>query len=234
MNIDTVSRDEWLQARLELLDQEKELTKLRDKTSATRRNLPRVKVDRNYVFKTNQGEKSLADLFDTKSQLIIYHFMYGDDWEEGCKSCSFWADNFNGIDVHLAHRDVNFIVMSRTELPTLNAFKKRMGWSFEWVSSLGCDFNRDFDVSFDAEDFENETATYNYRPFTYPMNEHAGVSVFQKDLDGSVYHTYSTYSRGLDILNGAYNYLDLVPKGRDEAQFEYGMEWLRHHDKYSD
>ena len=233
MNNQTVSREKWLSARLELLDQEKELTRLRDQISASRRKLPRVKIEQDYVFHTNQGEKSLADLFGAKSQLIIYHFMYGNDWEEGCKSCSFWADNFEGIDIHLANRDVSFIAMSRAELKTLNAFKKRMGWSFEWVSSLGSDFNRDFDVSFDAEDFENESATYNYRPFTYPMNEHAGVSVFQKDPDGSVYHTYSAYSRGLDILNGAYNYLDLVPKGRDEAQFEYGMEWLRHHDKYS-
>lgn len=234
MNISTVSRDKWLEARLELLDQEKELTRLRDKVSETRRKLPRVKIEQDYVFTTNQGEKSLADLFGSKSQLIIYHFMYGNDWEEGCKSCSFWADNFEGIDVHLANRDVSFIAMSRAELKTLNTFKKRMGWSFEWVSSLRSDFNRDFDVSFDPADFENETATYNYRPFTYPMNEHAGVSVFQKDTDGSVYHTYSTYSRGLDILNGAYHYLDLVPKGRDETQFEYGMEWLKHHDKYSD
>lgn len=232
MSHKSVSKSEWLEARKSLLLQEKEFNKQRDLLSAARRELPWLRIEKNYIFHTNDGDKTFIDLFDSRSQLMIYHFMYGDDWDEGCKSCSFWADNFNGIDIHLAHRDITFIAMSRAELKTLNAFKKRMDWNFNWVSSSSTDFNRDFDVSFDPEDFETGNATYNYKPFTHPMNEHAGVSVFIKDDQQNVFHTYSTYSRGLDILNGAYNYIDLAPKGRDEQNFEYGMEWLRHHDRY--
>lgn len=234
MEKNIASREEWLDARLALLEKEKELTRQKDAISAARRQMPMVKIDKDYLFETNSGKKSLGELFGDKNQLMIYHFMLGDDWEEGCKSCSFWADNFNGIDTHLAARDIEFIAMSRANISKINAFKQRMGWTFEWISSSPSDFNKDFDVSFDPEDFADGTATYNYRPFTYEMSEHAGVSVFFKDNSDTIYHTYSTYSRGLDILNGAYNYIDLAPKGRDEADLEYGMAWLRHHDRYED
>lgn len=225
-----VSQDEWLAARKALLQREKEFTHARDALSAARRALPWVKVEKAYVFDGPDGKETLAELFAGRSQLVVYHFMLGPDWDEGCKSCSFWADNYNGIDVHLAHRDVTLIAVSRAPLAKIEAFKKRMGWSFKWVSSFGNDFNRDFHVSFTPEELKGDVY-YNYEMGRFPADEAPGVSVFAREGD-AVYHTYSCYARGLDILNGAYNILDLVPKGRDEGG--QNMAWLRHHDRYED
>lgn len=225
-----VSQKEWLMAREKLLIKEKEFTHLRDQLSKQRRALPWVQIDKDYSFEGSNGTQSLADLFQDKSQLIIYHFMLGPNWEEGCPSCSFWADNFNGIDTHLAHRDISFLAISRASYKNIVAYKERMGWDFNWVSSLNSDFNYDFDVSFLLE--ENKEITYNYRRQPYFMDELPGISVFFKNEAEEIFHTYSTYSRGLDILNGAYNYIDLSPKGRDENG--EGMKWLRRHDQYED
>ena len=225
-----VSEKEWIKARKELLVKEKEFTKLRDQLSTDRRALPWVKVEKDYIFEDENGKKNLGDLFNGKSQLLIYHFMFGPDWEQGCKSCSFWADNFNGIDIHLAHRDISFLAVSRKNLKKLEEYKKRMGWSFKWVSSIDTDFNYDFNVSFSEKQKENNKINYNYLEQPYFIDELQGVSVFFKDDLGEIYHTYSAYSRGVDILNGAYNYIDLTPKGRDEGNGI--MKWLRHHDRY--
>lgn len=227
-----ISSDQWLVARKELLAKEKEFTRLRDELSRARRALPWEKVEKEYVFDGPNGKETLADLFDGRSQLIIYHFMYGPDWEEGCPSCSFWADNFNGIDIHLAHRDITLIAVSRATLETLDAYRKRMGWNFKWVSSLGTDFNFDFNVSFAPDEIEKGEMTYNYRKAEFPSDEAPGVSVFFRNVQGEVFHTYSCFSRGLDILNGAYNYMDLAPKGRDEDDLAYSMSWLRRRDQY--
>lgn len=229
-----VSREEWLVARKEHLAKEKEFTRLRDQLSQERRELPWVKVEKDYLFNTADGEQSLSDLFNGKSQLIVYHFMYGQGWEEGCPSCSFWADNFNGIDTHLKHRDINLIAVSSAPLNTLNAYKERMGWSFEWVSSNGSDFNRDYHVSFTSEEMNEGEMYYNYRIGKFPSEEAPGISVFYRSRDGDVFHTYSCYARGLDMLNGAYHYMDLVPKGRDEDDLPYTMAWLQRHDQYED
>jgi predicted dithiol-disulfide oxidoreductase (DUF899 family) len=226
-----VSREEWLEDRKALLAEEKEFTRLRDAMTRKVRELPWVTLEKKYWFEGPKGKESLEDLFGGRSQLIVYHFMMGPDWEEGCKSCSFWADNFDGIPIHLAHRDVSFAAVSRAPFDAIERFRKRMGWSFYWVSSLGSDFNFDFGVSFSPGDIEAGKAIYNYRPTSDIEEEMPGVSVFYKDT-GAVYHTYSAYSRGIDFLNGAYNYLDLVPKGRDEDELEYTMSWLRHHDRY--
>ncbi|MCW8956578.1 MAG: DUF899 domain-containing protein, partial [Gammaproteobacteria bacterium] len=222
-----VSQEQWLVSRKELLVKEKEFTRLRDQLSQHRRSLPWVKLDNKYIFDGADGQQSLSDLFADKSQLIIYHFMLGPDWEEGCPSCSFWADNFEGIDIHLAHRDISFMAVSRAEYTKIEAYKKRMGWSFKWVSSLHSDFNYDFFVSFTPEENARNEIFYNYQKQPYFVDELAGISVFYKDDQGDIFHTYSTYARGLDLLNGAYNYIDLSPKGRDE---ESGMSWLRRHD----
>ncbi len=225
-----VSQEQWLKARKELLVKEKEFTHLRDQLSAQRRALPWVKIDKTYHFSTADGEQNLADLFDDKNQLIIYHFMLGPDWEEGCTSCSFWADNFEGIDIHLAHRDISFLAVSSAGYEKIAAYKQRMGWRFKWVSSLNSDFNNDLGVSFTAEEKEANEITYNYLTQPYFIDEMPGVSVFFKNTQNEIFHTYSTYSRGLDILNGTYNYIDLTPKGRDE---EDGiMNWLSRHDQY--
>src|SRR5213593_2375088 len=226
-----VSREEWLVARKEHLAKEKELTRLRDQLSRERRNLPWVRLDKKYVFDGPKGKESLSDLFEGRSQLVVYHFMFHPSWEEGCKSCSFWADNFNGIIVHLNHRDVTTVAISKAPLAKLEAFKKRMGWSFKWVSSFDTDFNRDYQVSFTPEEIEKGAMYYNYGMNKFPMEEAPGVSVFYQDKDDSIFHTYSCYARGLDMLNGAYHYLDFVPKGRDEDSLSYHMAWLRHHDK---
>lgn len=227
-----VPHDQWIAARLDLLKKEKELTRLRDELSRERRALPWEKVEKHYEFDSPAGKKTLAELFDGRSQLLVYHFMFDPDWEEGCKSCSFWADNFNGIPIHLNHRDVTFAAVSRAPLAKLDAYKKRMGWSFPWVSSHGSDFNFDYQVSFTPEQIAAGEATYNYRVVPNTMSELVGISVFYKNNDGEVFHTYSCYSRGVDMLNGAYHYLDLVPKGRDEDDFAFSMEWLRRHDQY--
>lgn len=229
-----MSREEWIATRVQHLAREKEFTRLRDQLSQERRELPWVKVDKAYVFEGPNGKESLADLFQGRSQLIVQHFMFDPSWDEGCKSCSFWTDNFNGIDVHLNHRDVTFVLVSRAPLATLQAYQKRMGWSIKWVSSLYTDFNRDYHVTATPQEIETKQAYYNYALGSFPVPERPGISVFYKDTDGAIYHTYSCYSRGLDMLNGAYHLLDLVPKGRDEKGLTYPMEWLRHHDRYED
>ncbi|HEY1372901.1 MAG TPA: thioredoxin family protein [Candidatus Binatia bacterium] len=229
-----VSHEEWLAARKEHLRREKEFTRLRDQLSRERRELPWERVGKNYVFDGPSGRETLSDLFAGKSQLVIYHFMFGPDWSEGCKSCSFWADNFERIDVHLKHRDVTLIAVSHAPFEKLDAYKKRMGWSFKWVSAFGSDFNRDHNVSFTPEEMKKGAVYHNYTLHSHPSDEAAGISVFYKDAGGNIFHTYSCYSRGLDMLNGAYHYLDLVPKGRDEEGLAYHMEWLRHRDKYED
>ncbi len=226
-----VSREEWTSARKALLAKEKEFTRARDRLSAERRTLPWVKVDKAYVFDTPQGKKTLAELFDGRSQLIVYHFMLGPEWDEGCPSCSFLADHFDGANIHLAQRDVTFIAISRAPLAEIEAFKRRMGWHFPWVSSFGNDFNFDYHVSF-AEDQVGKDGDYNYEQQEIVSDEMPGASVFYKDADGTVFHTYSAYARGLDILLGAYNFLDLTPKGRNEAELPWTMAWVRHHDKY--
>jgi predicted dithiol-disulfide oxidoreductase (DUF899 family) len=227
-----VSEAEWLVARKDLLTREKEFTRQRDALSAARRQLPMVKVEKAYVFDTPEGKETLADLFGGRSQLIVYHFMFGPDWEEGCKSCSYLADHFDGANWHLPHRDVSFVAVSRAPLSKLEAYKKRMGWRFKWVSSEGNDFNFDYHVSFAADDERDNKAYYNYRTGEFRMDELPGLSVFYKDENGEIFHTYSAYARGLDILVGAYNFLDLVPKGRHENP-ESTMDWVRRHDQYS-
>ena len=227
-----VSRDEWLAARKALLAKEKAFTKERDALSQERRRLPWVKADKTYVFEGPAGKETLADLFAGRNQLLVYHFMFGPDWKEGCPSCSFWADNYNGAVVHLSHRDVSLVVISRAPLEKLESYRKRMGWSFKWVSSYGNDFNRDYHVSFTPE--EQQTAVYNYKAGGFGSSEAPGVSVLIKGADGQIFHTYSCYARGLDMLNGAYHLLDLVPKGRDEQGLSYPMAWVRRHDQYED
>jgi predicted dithiol-disulfide oxidoreductase (DUF899 family) len=231
-NHKVISREEWLDARRELLAKEKEFTRLRDQLSQARRELPWVKIEKDYLFEGPNGKETLSDLFEGRSQLIIYHFMYGPDWEEGCPSCSFWADNFNGTGIHLSHRDITLIAVSRAPLDQLEAYKNRMGWSFKWVSSLGSDFNYDYQVSFTPDQLEKGKMIYNYRPGGFSGEEAPGISIFYKNEQGEVFHTYSCYSRGLDMLNGAYHYMDLAPKGRDEDDLPYTMAWLRRHDQY--
>jgi predicted dithiol-disulfide oxidoreductase (DUF899 family) len=229
-----VSPQEWLSARTAFLAKEKEFTRLRDELSRQRRALPWVKVDKHYVFDGPSGKKTLAELFENRSQLIVYHFMFPPEWDEGCPHCSFWADNFNGIDVHLNHRDVTFVAISRAELAKIESFKKRMGWSFKWLSSFASDFNFDYQASFTPEDVRNKSAFFNYAQRDVGLPDREGCSVFYQDEGGTVFHTYSCYARGIDMLNGAYHYLDLVPKGRDEARLESNQAWVRHHDRYED
>ncbi len=228
-----VSREEWLSARRELLQREKTFTRQRDALSQARRELPWVKIDEEYVFETDTGWATLVELFGDCSQLIVYHFMYGPEWDDGCPSCSFWADNFNNIPIHLKHRDITFLAISRAPLATLQAYKKRMRWTFDWVSSFESDFNRDFQVSFSAGELQGEVE-YNYAKTRFPADEAPGISVFCKNSNGEVFHTYSCYARGLDMLNGAYHYMDLAPSGRDEGDLEWTMAWLRRNDQYRD
>lgn len=231
--IKTGSREEWLSARKTLLEKEKAHTMQKDALSEERRALPWVKIDENYVFETETGEASLSDLFGAQSQLIVYHFMFGPEWIEGCKSCSFWADSFNGLEPHLNGRDIAFVAISRAPMSLLLPFKKRMGWNFTWVSSHANRFNADFDVSFGSDHKPENPVTYNFKEKTfYPMDEAHGTSVFAKDEAGSLYHTYSTYGRGLDVTNAAYSYIDMVPMGRNEPPAGNPMEWVRHHDAY--
>lgn len=233
-NHNIVSLEQWLSARKELLEKEKELTRLRDQLSVERRQLPWVRVEKQYVFDGPAGKESLADLFNGRSQLIVYHFMFGPGWEEGCKSCSFVSDHFDGMTPHLNARDVSMVVVSRAPLKELQAFKKRMGWRFKWVSSHGSDFNYDYDVSFTEDERARGKVYYNYGLQEFPSEEAPGISVFYKDEAGNIFHTYSSYERGLDMLMGTYNYLDLVPKGRDEDDLTFTMAWVRHHDRYGD
>ena len=224
------SKDEWLAARKKLLAKEKELTHLRDALSAERRAVPWLRVEKQYLFDTPTGRKSLADLFEGRSQLAMYHFMFAPEWDEGCKSCSFWAESFDLIPIHLAHRDVTFLAVSRAPLEKLQAYARRFGWTFPWGSSAPSDFNYDFNVSFRPEELESRKASYNYEPAQYLRSDLPGVSVFARDRGGAVFHTYSSYARGIDALNVAYQYLDLVPKGRDES--DEAMNWLRRRDEY--
>jgi len=225
-----VSPNEWLTARLQLLEKEKAFTRARDELSRERRALPWEAVEKNYVFETAAGPQTLAQLFGARSQLIVYHLMFGPDWEAPCKSCCFWADNFNGIVAHLAQRDVTMLAVSRAPLAKLDAFKRRLGWSFKWVSSDDSDFNFDYDVSFRPE--QADSARYNYQPKTNSMSDLVGISVFYRQLDGRIFHTYSCYARGVDMLNTAYHYLDLAPKGRDEEGLSYDQAWVNYRDRY--
>jgi predicted dithiol-disulfide oxidoreductase (DUF899 family) len=226
------SPEDALAARLELLREEKELLRLQDKLAAKRRALPWVKIEKDYVFEGPAGRVRLADLFQGRSQLVIQHFMLGPGWEQGCKSCSFMMDHFNAAAVHLPARDVAFAAVSHAPLAEILPFKKRMGWTVNWVSARDTDFNRDFHVSFTPEEMAAGDVYYNYGMRPFPQEEAPGVSVFARGADGAIYHTYSTYGRGVEFIMGAYHILDLVPKGRDEEQLEYGMEWVRHHDRY--
>jgi len=227
-----VSRDEWIEARKQFLVREKEFTRLRDQLSRERRELPWERVEKSYVFEGPGGKETLAQLFEGRSQLIVYHFMFGPDWDAGCPHCLFWADNFNGIIVHLNHRDVTMVAISRAPLAKLEAYRRRMGWTFKWLSSFDTDFNHDYYVAFTPEEVTKERAFYNYAWGKPPASESVGISVFHKDADGNVFHTYSCYARGVDMLNGAYHYLDLVPKGRDEAGQRNPQFWVRRHDEY--
>lgn len=229
----TVSQEEWLVARKELLKEEKELTRLRDQLSAKQRALPWVKVEKQYLFDGPEGKGALGDLFEGRSQLIIYHFMFAPDWEEGCPICTAAAGHIDSSFIHLAQRDVTLIAISRAPMAKIQAFKKRMGWNFNWGSSYGSDFNFDYGVSFTKDDQAKGTMNYNYGTEPYRGEEVHGLSVFHKNETGDVFHTYSSYARGPEALLGFYHYLDLVPKGRDEDAFPFTMMWLRHEDKYA-
>lgn len=228
-----VSRTEWLAVRKDLLAKEKALTRARDALSAERRQLPWVKVEKEYVFNTPEGNEELADLFDGRSQLIVYHFMWRGELGEGCVGCSFLSDHIDGADLHLSHHDVTFVAISRAPLSDLEAYKKRMGWRFKWVSSHGSNFNFDYHVSLTEEDLAKGEVYYNYEVIPASIEELSGISVFYKDENGDIFHTYSSYGRGNEEVLGAYMYLDLTPKGRNENGPNHNMtDWVRHHDRY--
>jgi predicted dithiol-disulfide oxidoreductase (DUF899 family) len=227
-----VSRDRWIAERQALLEREKELTHLRDQIARERRALPWVRIEKNYVFDTPEGGRTLAELFEGRRQLLVQHFMFAPGWEQGCPSCSFMADHTDGMNVHLAHRDVTFVAVSRATLAEIEGFRRRMGWQFKWVSSHDSDFNYDFGVSFTPEEKAKGEVSYNYAITRYQGEEMPGISVFYKDETGDVFHTYSTYGRGVEVMMGTYNLLDLMPKGRDERDVPYTMAWVRHHDRY--
>jgi predicted dithiol-disulfide oxidoreductase (DUF899 family) len=228
-NHTVVSQEQWLTERKKLLAREKELTRLRDQVAGERRALPWVRIDKVYSFDTPAGLRTLADLFEGRRQLLVQHFMLGPGWEEGCPSCSFMADHTDGTTVHLAHRDVTFVAISRAPLAEIERFRRRMGWKFKWVSSFGGDFNHDFHVSFASQDPKGQVY-YNYGMQPFECEELPGISVFYKDDAGAVFHTYSAYRRGVEAMMGTYTLLDLTPKGRDER--EGAMHWVRHHDRY--
>lgn len=227
-----VSREEWTEARVTLLGEEKAFSKARDALAEKRRSLPWVKVSGEYVFETNSGRKSLSDLFSGSSQLAVYHFMFTPEWDEGCPACGFWADTYNQAHEHLTARDIAFAVASRAPLEKLNAYRDRFGWDFNWVSTVGDTFNRDFGVTLDAEAVDQGRAVYNYKETKFPGTEAPGLSVFAKDEKGTIYHTYSTYGRGLEEFNGIYHLMDMTPKGRNEGQLDFPMAWLRRRDQY--
>ena len=237
---EVVSKGEWVEARKRLLAKEKEFTRMREQLSAERRALPWVRIDKDYTYDGPNGRETLAQLFGDRSQLVVYHFMFAPEWEVGCKNCSFWADNFNGITAHLRQRDVAFAAISRAPLAKLQAFARRLGWTFRWVSSQGTDFNYDFEVSFQPDALARGDATYNFAKLSslrsggsvlhIAPSDMPGISVFAKDESGAIFRTYSTYGRGLDMMNTAYHYLDLVPKGRDEAGKI--MSWVKLRDLY--
>ena len=226
-----VSHEDWIAARKALLASEKEFTHLRERLSQQRRDIPWEKVDKQYAFDGPGGRETLSDLFAGKSQLVVYHFMFAPGQDQGCPHCSFWADHYDGTVVHLNHRDVSFVVVSRAPLSTIEAFKRRMGWRFKWVSSGQTDFNYDFQASFTPEAIKGKTVFYNYENSAMGMADREGISVFYKDEAGEIFHTYSTYARGIDMVNATYQFLDLVPKGRDEDP-EDTQGWVRYHDKY--
>lgn len=225
------TREEWLAARAELMSAEKAFTKQRDDLNAKRRTMPWVKLDKDYVFDGPNGQVSLERLFDGRSQLIVYHFMFAPESEWGCKSCSFWADHFDGAIPHLSARDTSFVAISRAPVGKLQRQAARLGWNFPWVSSGKSTFNYDFNVSFEP-DAEGK-ALYNYVKQQVPFKDLQGMSVFARGADGAIYHTYSTYGRGQDLVNGAYNMLDLTPKGRDEDSLPFTMAWVKLHDEYA-
>jgi predicted dithiol-disulfide oxidoreductase (DUF899 family) len=229
-----VSADEWLKARLDFLAKEKEFTRLRDELNQQRRELPWELVNKEYVFDGPHGRETLAELFENRSQLIVYHFMFDPGWEAGCKHCSWWADNFERNIVHLNHRDVTMVAISHAPLHKIEAFKKRMGWTFKWVSAANTDFNYDYHVSFRADEVAKGEIYQNYRPKQSSMTEVAGISIFYKDPSRRIFHTYSCYERGLDMVNAGYHLLDLVPKGRDEQGLPFPQAWVRYRDNYED
>ena len=229
----TGSHEKWLEARLDLLAAEKDLTRRSDQVAALRRQLPWVKVDKPYTFEGSGGRVALAELFDGRHQLIVQHFMLAPGKEQGCPSCSYMADHTDGMTVHLAHRDTAFTAISRAPFPEIERFRRRMGWQFKWVSSYGTDFNYDFGVSFTPDQVAKGKVDYNYGNWPLVGEEWPGVSVFYKDDSGDVFHTYSTYGRGVEVMMGTYRMLDLTPQGRAERDDTvYKMEWVRYHDRY--
>jgi len=233
MNAIAKTQSEWREARKAFLEKEKAFAKAGDDLAAERRALPKIRLEKSYVFESLDGPVSLSDLFDGRSQLIVQHFMFGPDWEEGCPSCSFWADGFSPMIVHMNQRDISFVAISRAPVDKIAKYKKRMGWTFNWVSSISNEFNFDFHVSATEDDIASEKIDYNYREGPLFSQELPGVSVFEKEADGSIFHTYATYARGLDRMNAAYAYIDLTPKGRNEADLPHPMAWVRRHDQYS-
>jgi predicted dithiol-disulfide oxidoreductase (DUF899 family) len=230
-----VSRDEWLNARKQLLLKEKEITRLTDEINEERCKLPWVKIHKPYMFDGPAGKQTLAELFDGRSQLIVKHFMFGPGWKEGCVGCSFGSDHIDGANLHLSHHDVSLVAVSRAPFEEIEAFKKRMGWQFKWVSSFNSDFNFDFNVSFKKEDLEKGKVFYNYKMRHLQSEEMPGLSVFYKDKDETVYHTYSSFARGDEKMATAYMYLDITPKGRNETGPNFDLtDWVRHHDRYDD
>ena len=227
-----VSKAEWVKARSNLLAKEKAFTRARDALSQERRELPWMRVETDYDFDGPNGKESLSALFDGRNQLIVYHFMFDPSWEAGCKHCSFWADNFNPVIVHLNARDVSMVAVSRAPYAKLAAYQKRMNWSFKWLSSHESEFNRDFGVAFTPEEVAEKNADYNFARQDPRAPEREGITVFSKDSAGTIFRTYSAYARGIDMVNSAYHYLDLVPKGRDEGG--RGPFWVRRHDEYGD
>jgi len=227
----TASHEKWLEARRDLLAAEKDLMRRSDRVAELRRQLPWVRVDKKYVFDGPEGKVTLADLIGTRRQLVMQHFMLAPGWEQGCKSCSYMADHADGMTIHLAHRDTAFVAISRAPLAEIERFRHRMGWRFKWVSSHGTTFNNDFNVSFTPEQIAKGDGEYNYAKRTFGGEELPGISVFAKDDAGNVFHTYSTYGRGVEVMMGTYRMLDLTPKGRDEPPGG-NMAWVRHHDRY--
>jgi predicted dithiol-disulfide oxidoreductase (DUF899 family) len=232
VNHAVVSQDRWLAERRKLLAREKELTHLRDQIARERRALPWERVDKNYTFDTPAGKRTLSELFEGRRQLLVQHFMFGPGWEQGCPSCSFMADHTDGMNVHLAQRDVTFVAVSRAPLADIERFRQRMGWQFKWVSAHDSDFNQDFHVSFTQDELAKGEVYYNYDVCAFPSEEAPGISAFYKNDAGEIFHTYSTFGRGVEVMMGTYNMLDLMPKGRDERDVPYKMEWVRHHDRY--
>jgi predicted dithiol-disulfide oxidoreductase (DUF899 family) len=227
-----VSREQWRAARIALLAREKQLTRLQDEIARERRALPWVRVDKDYVFDAPEGPRTLGELFDGRSQLLVQHFMFAPGWEQGCKSCSFMADHNDGANLHLAQRDVTLVAISRAPLADIERFRQRMGWKFRWVSSNGTDFNHDFGVNFTPGEMASGQVDYNYQRQRFPHEEAPGISVFFRNQAGEVFHTYSRFGRGVEVMMHTYPLLELTPKGRDEDALDYPMAWVRHHDRY--